>query len=30
VATELPGWTASVETDLAGLPRILRIVRQPE
>jgi release factor glutamine methyltransferase len=30
VAAELPGWTASVETDLAGLPRILRIVRQPE
>jgi release factor glutamine methyltransferase len=27
VATELPGWTASVETDLAGLPRILRVER---
>jgi release factor glutamine methyltransferase len=23
----LPGWLASVETDLAGLPRILRVVR---
>jgi release factor glutamine methyltransferase len=23
----LPGWTASVETDLAGLPRILRVRR---
>jgi release factor glutamine methyltransferase len=30
VASELPGWMASVETDLAGLPRILRIFRQPE
>jgi release factor glutamine methyltransferase len=29
VAAELPGWTASVETDLAGLPRILRIAREP-
>jgi release factor glutamine methyltransferase len=27
VATELPGWTASVEPDLAGLPRILRVER---
>ena len=27
VATELPGWTASVEADLAGLPRILRVER---
>ena len=27
VATELPGWKASVETDLAGLPRILRVER---
>lgn len=24
----LPGWTASVETDLAGLPRILRVARR--
>ena len=29
VAAELPGWTASVETDLAGLPRILRVAREP-
>jgi release factor glutamine methyltransferase len=28
VATELPGWTASVEPDLAGLPRILRVGRE--
>jgi len=27
VAQELPGWTASVEMDLAGLPRILRVAR---
>jgi release factor glutamine methyltransferase len=27
VATVLPGWAASVETDLAGLPRILRVQR---
>jgi release factor glutamine methyltransferase len=27
VASELPGWTASVEMDLAGLPRILRVAR---
>jgi release factor glutamine methyltransferase len=26
-ATVLPGWTATVETDLAGLPRILRVSR---
>jgi release factor glutamine methyltransferase len=25
----LPGWAASVETDLAGLPRVLRIARRP-
>ena len=25
----LPGWAASVETDLAGLPRILRVARRP-
>lgn len=29
VAAELPGWLASVETDLAGLPRILRVAREP-
>jgi release factor glutamine methyltransferase len=29
VAAELPGWSASVETDLAGLPRILRVARGP-
>ncbi len=29
VAAELPGWRASVETDLAGLPRILRVCREP-
>jgi release factor glutamine methyltransferase len=29
VAAELPGWTTSVEPDLAGLPRILRVGRQP-
>ena len=23
----LPGWTASVEADLAGLPRVLRVTR---
>ena len=27
VAAVLPGWTAEVETDLAGLPRILRVER---
>jgi release factor glutamine methyltransferase len=27
VAAALPGWIASVETDLAGLPRILRVAR---
>jgi release factor glutamine methyltransferase len=27
VASELPGWTASIENDLAGLPRILRVGR---
>jgi release factor glutamine methyltransferase len=25
----LPGWVASVETDLAGLPRVLRVARRP-
>ena len=25
----LPGWAASVETDLAGLPRVLRVARRP-
>ena len=25
----LPGWGASVETDLAGLPRVLRVARRP-
>jgi len=30
VAGALPGWIASVETDLAGLPRILRVARGPE
>ena len=25
----LPGWAATVETDLAGLPRILRVARRP-
>ena len=25
--TVLPGWTATVELDLAGLPRILRVRR---
>jgi release factor glutamine methyltransferase len=29
VAAALPGWFASVETDLAGLPRILRVARGP-
>jgi release factor glutamine methyltransferase len=29
VAEILPGWAASVETDLAGLPRILRVARGP-
>jgi len=29
VAAALPGWIASVETDLAGLPRILRVARGP-
>ena len=29
VAAELPGWRATVETDLAGLPRILRVCREP-
>jgi release factor glutamine methyltransferase len=29
VAAALPGWIASVETDLAGLPRILRVGRGP-
>jgi hypothetical protein len=27
VATELPGWRASVAPDLAGLPRVLRVER---
>jgi methylase of polypeptide subunit release factors len=27
VEAALPNWTASVETDLAGLPRILRVAR---
>jgi release factor glutamine methyltransferase len=27
VAAELPGWRASVEADLAGLPRVLRVSR---
>jgi release factor glutamine methyltransferase len=27
VSAELPGWSAGIETDLAGLPRILRVVR---
>jgi release factor glutamine methyltransferase len=27
VATLLPGWTATVEPDLAGLPRVLRVSR---
>jgi release factor glutamine methyltransferase len=27
VAAALPGWAASVETDLAGLPRVLRVSR---
>jgi release factor glutamine methyltransferase len=27
VAARLPGWTCSVEADLAGLPRVARIVR---
>jgi len=26
-AIVLPGWTATIETDLAGLPRILRVRR---
>jgi release factor glutamine methyltransferase len=25
----LPGWAVSVETDLAGLPRVLRVARRP-
>lgn len=29
VAGALPGWITSVETDLAGLPRILRVARGP-
>jgi release factor glutamine methyltransferase len=29
VAASLPGWMESVETDLAGLPRILRVSRGP-
>jgi release factor glutamine methyltransferase len=29
VASELPGWTAAIETDLAGLPRVLRVTRAP-
>jgi len=29
VTAALPGWIASVETDLAGLPRILRVARGP-
>ena len=27
VAAVLPGWSSSVETDLAGLPRVLRVGR---
>jgi len=27
VAGRLPGWACSVETDLAGLPRVARITR---
>jgi release factor glutamine methyltransferase len=30
VGVELPGWRASIETDLAGLPRILRVERAGE
>jgi len=29
VRAGLPGWAASIETDLAGLPRILRVTREP-
>jgi release factor glutamine methyltransferase len=29
VVAALPGWIASLETDLAGLPRILRVARGP-
>ena len=29
VAASLPGWSAAVETDLAGLPRVLRVSRGP-
>ena len=28
VADALPGWTSSVENDLAGLPRVLRVARR--
>jgi hypothetical protein len=27
VEAELPGWQGRVETDLAGLPRVLRVER---
>jgi release factor glutamine methyltransferase len=27
VATRLPGWSCSVEPDLAGLPRVARVTR---
>jgi release factor glutamine methyltransferase len=27
VEEALPGWTASIETDLAGFPRVLRVMR---
>jgi release factor glutamine methyltransferase len=29
VAAKLPGWSCTVELDLAGLPRVARIARQP-
>ena len=29
VAAKLPGWSCTVELDLAGLPRVTRIARPP-
>jgi hypothetical protein len=29
VAAKLPGWSCTVELDLAGLPRVARVARPP-